>query len=315
LTRYLVLWYCFSIEPTGRAAMQGSPAPPMRPGDLVQTVSRVKLVQSRSTEHPLLEAGHWLEVLSIGEGPWRGSLGVKVLPGLVSGSGQPCEGRVRIKKQTYGAEGEALVVKRGKVARDTSMDSIRSGDIVETNSVIIMREAEAPESQRVARLAVGVVLEVLEKGEGRRIKVKSETHGEGWISTRARSGKDLIVKRGMVGVSSERASDLWARVVQWYPQLEHASDKRDAFMQMTLDWTLEEAESGFEELHRELGTKAWIGERCAICLEDMQHGDAVCALPHCGHVFHRACLQPWRAARADCPLCRTGCDHMAPTMP
>jgi len=53
-------------------------------------------------------------------------------------------------------------------------------------------------------------------------------------------------------------------------------------------------------------SSTWIGESCPFCLEDLQHGDEVCALPRCQHVYHRACLQPWLARKAECPLCRTG---------
>mmetsp|Transcript_92090 Transcript_92090/g.182892 ORF Transcript_92090/g.182892 Transcript_92090/m.182892 type:complete len:131 (-) Transcript_92090:343-735(-) len=125
----------------------------------------------------------------------------------------------------------------------------------------------------------------------------------------------------------------WADFVQRHPQLEHASSIQADFMRCVRpDWTLddvccwwlvytdpeldfEDAERQTEVLHAEAfactaipGSSTWIGESCAFCLEDMQHGDEICALPRCQHVFHRACLQPWLAKKADCPLCRTGCD-------
>ncbi|XP_062221207.1 E3 ubiquitin-protein ligase EL5-like [Phragmites australis] len=43
---------------------------------------------------------------------------------------------------------------------------------------------------------------------------------------------------------------------------------------------------------------------CAVCLGAMQDGDAVRALPGCGHAFHVACVDVWLCARATCPVCR-----------
>ncbi|GJM90751.1 hypothetical protein PR202_ga07060 [Eleusine coracana subsp. coracana] len=43
---------------------------------------------------------------------------------------------------------------------------------------------------------------------------------------------------------------------------------------------------------------------CAVCLCGMQDGDAVRALPGCGHAFHAACVDAWLCARATCPVCR-----------
>ncbi|TVU33264.1 hypothetical protein EJB05_25055, partial [Eragrostis curvula] len=45
-------------------------------------------------------------------------------------------------------------------------------------------------------------------------------------------------------------------------------------------------------------------EECAVCLSAMQDGDAVRALPGCGHAFHAACVDAWLCARATCPVCR-----------
>ncbi|KQJ94246.1 RING-H2 finger protein ATL80 [Brachypodium distachyon] len=43
---------------------------------------------------------------------------------------------------------------------------------------------------------------------------------------------------------------------------------------------------------------------CAVCLGAMQDGDAVRALPGCGHAFHVACVDAWLRAHASCPVCR-----------
>mmetsp|Transcript_37844 Transcript_37844/g.72782 ORF Transcript_37844/g.72782 Transcript_37844/m.72782 type:complete len:286 (+) Transcript_37844:2-859(+) len=263
-----------------------------------------------------IKTGQWLEVLSIGKGHR-----IFVSASDVSASDVSASERGWINSMNL--YGEALVVKRGKVARDTRLDSIRSGDLLQTISVTTMRKAETLASERVAVLQAGRLLEVLEKGEGRRIKVKSETQGEGWISTNSRPGIDLIVKRGMVDTPEHVSdpSDLWAEFMQLHPQLEQNVSLRANFMRCVRpDWTHEEVCCWWLERTEELPAAAaiacaattdsntWIGESCPLCLEDMEHGDDIYALPRCQHAFHRACLQPWLAKKADCPLCRTGCD-------
>lgn len=48
------------------------------------------------------------------------------------------------------------------------------------------------------------------------------------------------------------------------------------------------------------------GASCAICLEDLSGGVVgaeVCALPRCGHAFHRPCLELWLTrGKAVCPM-------------
>jgi E3 ubiquitin-protein ligase ATL41 len=43
---------------------------------------------------------------------------------------------------------------------------------------------------------------------------------------------------------------------------------------------------------------------CAVCLSAVQDGEAVRALPGCGHAFHAACVDAWLCVRATCPVCR-----------
>jgi len=71
---------------------------------------------------------------------------------------------------------------------------LQPGDFCETISLVTMREAETLESDTVAELPVGMCLEVLQIGQGRRIKVKSETFGEVWISSKTRINEALVVK-------------------------------------------------------------------------------------------------------------------------
>ena len=45
-------------------------------------------------------------------------------------------------------------------------------------------------------------------------------------------------------------------------------------------------------------------EECAICVEALVPGEALCALPPCAHAFHAACARAWLQRCALCPLCR-----------
>lgn len=46
-------------------------------------------------------------------------------------------------------------------------------------------------------------------------------------------------------------------------------------------------------------------ETCAICLEEMDHGDPeVASLVLCDHRFHESCLRKWIIVGSKCPLCR-----------
>mmetsp|Transcript_29076 Transcript_29076/g.56182 ORF Transcript_29076/g.56182 Transcript_29076/m.56182 type:complete len:218 (+) Transcript_29076:172-825(+) len=47
----------------------------------------------------------------------------------------------------------------------------------------------------------------------------------------------------------------------------------------------------------------WKGEDCAICLDSLTDAATVCALPRCGHCFHRACIESWLTrGKPECPL-------------
>lgn len=61
------------------------------------------------------------------------------------------------------------------------------------------------------------------------------------------------------------------------------------------------------------GGGAAAGQECAVCLDDIEAGQASRVLPGCQHAFHRACADRWLAAHPDCPLCRAHLDP--PPMP
>jgi len=47
----------------------------------------------------------------------------------------------------------------------------------------------------------------------------------------------------------------------------------------------------------------WKGEDCAICLDCLKDSETVCALPRCGHTFHRTCIEGWLTqGKPACPL-------------
>ncbi|XP_072956587.1 E3 ubiquitin-protein ligase ATL23-like [Typha angustifolia] len=46
------------------------------------------------------------------------------------------------------------------------------------------------------------------------------------------------------------------------------------------------------------------GAECAVCLDDIEAGQAARVIPGCRHAFHRRCADQWLAAHPQCPLCR-----------
>jgi len=44
-------------------------------------------------------------------------------------------------------------------------------------------------------------------------------------------------------------------------------------------------------------------QQCSVCLEPYQVGETVRTIP-CFHTFHTACIDPWLAQRAECPICK-----------
>ncbi|CAN6250871.1 unnamed protein product [Urochloa humidicola] len=48
-------------------------------------------------------------------------------------------------------------------------------------------------------------------------------------------------------------------------------------------------------------------ERCAVCLCDVEKGEAAAWLPACLHMFHRDCIYQWlhKHGHSTCPICRS----------
>ncbi|XP_034151427.1 E3 ubiquitin-protein ligase RNF128-like [Esox lucius] len=42
---------------------------------------------------------------------------------------------------------------------------------------------------------------------------------------------------------------------------------------------------------------------CAVCIESYHPGDVVTVLT-CGHLFHKACIEPWLLDKRTCPMCK-----------
>lgn len=54
-------------------------------------------------------------------------------------------------------------------------------------------------------------------------------------------------------------------------------------------------------IHRHRSASADV---CAICLNVLMVQDHARALPGCGHLFHRACIDLWLLRQTTCPLCK-----------
>jgi hypothetical protein len=43
---------------------------------------------------------------------------------------------------------------------------------------------------------------------------------------------------------------------------------------------------------------------CSICLDELEHEQALCRINHCGHAFHEQCIMTWFQSNVRCPACR-----------
>uniref|UniRef100_A0ACD5ZCA7 Uncharacterized protein n=1 Tax=Avena sativa TaxID=4498 RepID=A0ACD5ZCA7_AVESA len=74
-----------------------------------------------------------------------------------------------------------------------------------------------------------------------------------------------------------------------------------------------------ELVYSSSGTElAGAASECAICLAEFADGDAVRAVPACGHGFHARCIERWLAPggrRSSCPTCRAPAGVVTVTPP
>ncbi|URD75557.1 Zinc finger, C3HC4 type (RING finger) [Musa troglodytarum] len=54
---------------------------------------------------------------------------------------------------------------------------------------------------------------------------------------------------------------------------------------------------------------------CAVCLNELEEGEKMRALPRCGHCFHMECIDMWFHSHSTCPLCRTAVETAPPPPP
>ncbi|CAN6238388.1 unnamed protein product [Urochloa humidicola] len=57
-------------------------------------------------------------------------------------------------------------------------------------------------------------------------------------------------------------------------------------------------------VYRAASEKEGAAAECAVCLAELEDGEAARFLPRCGHGFHAECVDTWLASHTTCPLCR-----------
>jgi hypothetical protein len=53
--------------------------------------------------------------------------------------------------------------------------------------------------------------------------------------------------------------------------------------------------------------------RCPITLEDFEHGELLCEIKHCRHIFKESSLRSWFVRNTYCPVCRYDIRHYTTT--
>lgn len=100
---------------------------------------------------------------------------------------------------------------RKTTASVAAMVDLGPGDVCETSSLVTIRKEESLDSNLVCEVAPGQTLDVIEVGQGRRIKVRNAQGVEGWISSKTKLNEPLVIKRKK---ELEQAMEGWETNVQ-----------------------------------------------------------------------------------------------------
>eukprot|EP00435_Cladocopium_sp_Y103_P055120 s731_g18.t1 len=100
---------------------------------------------------------------------------------------------------------------RKTTASVAAMVDLGPGDVCETASLVTIRKEESLDSDLVCEVAPGQTLDVIEVGQGRRIKVRNAQGVEGWISSKTKLNEPLVIKRKK---EMEHAMEGWETKVQ-----------------------------------------------------------------------------------------------------
>ncbi|TKY45564.1 putative RING-H2 finger protein ATL71 [Spatholobus suberectus] len=90
----------------------------------------------------------------------------------------------------------------------------------------------------------------------------------------------------------------------------HAGEEDSAEQGLGLGLGLHHIDTSFESYPKLLysqvkkGSSSTTSSSCSICLGDYKESDMLRLLPHCDHLFHLACVDPWLRLHSTCPICR-----------
>lgn len=60
----------------------------------------------------------------------------------------------------------------------------------------------------------------------------------------------------------------------------------------------------YSQVEKGSSSSSVVSSSCSICLGDYKESDTLRLLPHCDHLFHLACVDPWLRLHSTCPICR-----------
>ncbi|KAG4397691.1 hypothetical protein GLYMA_10G195500v4 [Glycine max] len=65
----------------------------------------------------------------------------------------------------------------------------------------------------------------------------------------------------------------------------------------------------YSQVEKGSSSSSVVSSSCSICLGDYKESDTLRLLPHCDHLFHLACVDPWLRLHSTCPICRKSSIH------